>query len=384
MNVKVIDKDVLDTLKICHQVIDLGMSYQQVADNMHISAPTVGRRLEKAKKVGWVKEQISFDIPEEYREIRNYIFSADPDLENELLRVFSGKVHTVQIVASAGGREGLDTSRQNVAAAGAYFFEELWKSGAPSIVGVNWGRSLLAFSNSLRLYPNRELVIVPLFGDSGLHWTHPRHQEAAKYHSTRITHLISQKFSASEPIRLTFQALIPAKFAQSKSTRDAIKQYIESDPSYQAVYGTGGLIDQVDTVITGIGALDREGSWFNYIAYLDQADPESEFHRLSELGVVGDIAQHFVTKEGVVKKTHPAIDSINRRVIGIRPEHFIRVAERYRGQKSIAGAGVITIAAGRHKARVIVSAVQSKAVNHLIIDKDLAVEIKRLLNSDKE
>ena len=64
MNVKVIDKDVLDTLKICHQVIDLGMSYQQVADNMHISAPTVGRRLEKAKKVRWVKEQISFDTAE--------------------------------------------------------------------------------------------------------------------------------------------------------------------------------------------------------------------------------------------------------------------------------------------------------------------------------
>jgi len=381
MSVRVIDKDVLDMLKICHQVIDLGMSYQQVADHIGISAPTVGRRLEKAKKLGWVKEQISFDIPEKYQEVQNYIFSANPELEYEILETFKGKIQDVRIIASTRGTEGEEISRRYAAAAAAYMFEELWRSNAPNVVGVNWGRSLLAFAESLRVYPNRELAIVPLFGDSGVHWTHPRYEEATKYHSTRIAHLISRNYSAPEPIRLTFQALIPAKFAESESIREIIKQYIESDPSYQAVYGDDGLINQIDTIVSGIGALDREGSWFNYIAYLDQAEPEREFQRLSDLGVVGDIAQHFVTQEGVVEDTHPAIDSINQRVIGIRPEHFIQLAERYRGSESAAGAGVIIIAVGQHKARVVIAAIRSGAVNHLVIDENLAREIKRLLNS---
>ena len=446
-DVKVVDSDFLETLKICYLYADLGMTYQAISGYLGISTATVGRKIKAAREEELLEDKVTFRLPEEFLDIRNYIIS-NPKLEQEIIKRFGEHLDEIIVVPSGSD---IEAARDYAAAAVARLLEE--RLTGSNVLGVNWGHTILKVAKALNPpKPNPRLTCVPIFGNLGLLQSSLDYKRSSPYESTRIAYLMAHEFGALDPIGLSFQAFIPQEFADSGDVRS----YIENDISYQEVFGKKSerlfsikvatqeimndldnktishklqhefaehqislsqkanafikhegdewriadnqqmyiiknedilnvykarFIKEVDTIVSSIGALDKQSAWFRFTTYLGHGDPKHEFEELQSRGVVGDIGQHFVKIQGLVSESDPLIAGINKRVFGLNPnEHFVDLVKSYREQnKSIRGAGLVIVTVGTYKARATIAAIRS-GVNNLVVDENLAQEIIRIFD----
>lgn len=229
---------------------------------------------------------------------------------------------------------------------------------------------------------NAELEVIPIFGDLGVDPREKQFVEAHKYNANQVAEHIAERFGGRGPARLTFRAFIPPNIGRQEL--EVIRRYVRSDWSYQIVFGVEddegkllkeGRIHQAGTILWGLGAVERTSAWIQYARTVTDTD-------LRRMGkhIVGDIAQRFVTIEGVdapLPRELQAVAVMNSRVTGLSPRHCQALARRH-ADGELPGLGVVIVAGGADKAAVTLAAVRSSAVNHLIVGEDLAAALLRL------
>jgi hypothetical protein len=169
----------------------------------------------------------------------------------------------------------------------------------------------------------------------------------------------------------------------------AIRDFIESDVSYRRIFGgkddsgivQPGLIEHVDTLVTGLSSIDVQ----TLPIYRPGLITPEDLPVLEAAGVVGDLALHLVVDPSEIAAPPEAavrlVENINDLIVGASPADFLRVAENSRAGNSN-GLGVIVVAAGTWKSRILSTAIRSGAVNELITDLDTALAIGRHAGAD--
>ena len=365
------------------------LTQREVADYLGVSAPTIARRLKEARERGWLLESRAYRPPPHARDMSRYF--GDPELQYALASLLAshdvhGRLQRVEVVPLA---EDWEQSRDRCANVAARQLEEALRSGK-HVLACNWGQTTEAIARALRpATENEELKVVPIFGDLGVNPEDEQFTEAHRYYANQVAGLIAERFGASVPVRLPFKAFIPTSYEDPEL--GVIKGYLSNDISYQLVFGEkrsqdepAGYIHRAGTLISGVGALEERNAWFKYTQRVaTPAEPPMEpqdLKPMEEAGIVGDIAQHFVTIDGVDAGLPAGLEKVaamNERVVGLEPKHFQEVARRHVEDK-VPGLGVLIVAGGSNKAAVTLAAVRSGAVNHLIVDQELAAAVLAL------
>ena len=360
--------EVSQILRAAYLYTEFNMSNQEIADYLKTSQPTISRRLKEARLRKWLIEKPSLNWPEEMMDRREAICD-NVDLEKKILSLSKGNISIVRVCPRGKDDKNM---HEYIAAAAAKLIEEHLASGKHKI-GVNWGFTLFEMAQRLKPIRNPDISVIPIFGDLGL----PSSDNARRYDSSNIARLVAQRFHLkNDPIRLTFQAIIPESCIGEIET---IKQYLnEGDTSYREVFGgkgEAGLIGEIDTLITSIGALTEDTLWRHY---LPEFKNYSLLNKLRTKKVVGDVGQHFliqdVGKDGEV-------DEINRRINGLKLEHFSMLAEHHRKIRNVTnpkniGLGVVVLASGNiDKTEIVLEAIKRKLLNVLILDEDQAKKV---------
>ena len=360
-------------LRVAYLYSQFGMSNQEVANYLNISQPTVSRRLKEARNKKWLIEKPTICWPEELKHIQSSVYD-NLDLGNKIIELSNGTISKVRVCPPEFTNNNF---HEYVATATAQLIEDQLSSGE-HIMGINWGNTIYEMALRMNPFENPNLTIVPIFGDLGLSSNH----QARRYDSSNLARLIARRVNSKiDPIRLTFQAIVPRKFLEEI---EIIKKYLqEGDTSYGEVFGTKdkkGLINEVDTIITGVGALSEDTLWYHYLPELKD-NKYSVLKALEDKGVVGDVGQHFLSRD---RGNDKSIDEINHRVNGLMVEHFSNLAEKHRRNSNNIpqermGLGVVMAVSGNNKARIVLEAIKRNLVNTIILDETQAINVIQLI-----
>lgn len=301
--------------------------------------------------------------------------------------------------------------------------------GDEHTVGVNWGAVVKAVIDRIVPRPmdlidtDHTLTWVALFGDLNFHTTpqpHDRREDAEAddwdptlLNSNDHVSEIAKRFGKrGRAVRLAVPGIVPARVAayDEEVFRD-VCDWLTGHSSYKRIFGQpppndpsepraigrqqeGAIeteIERMDTIITGLGGAD---DYTELSRYLDGwlCDPETEnpcvvkafgdeIQKLrrfcEEKRIVGDIGGHLVPahshrEDGEVLQF---LSNVNRRLLAARPTDFADVARRHRRSKK--GAGVVAIAVGARKARILhsVLSMEDCPISHLVIDTHCALAL---------
>lgn len=286
-----------------------GITQEDIARTMGISRPTVSRLLQRARESGIV--QINIVEP----------FAIDEQLASEIVAAFG--LHAAIFVPGIPKRP--DLSQKWLGLAAARFLENEIQSN--EIIGVGWGRTLYAVSQSLTPIPKQDLLVVPLLGGLG--------QISPDFQVHEIARAIAEAFGGEWK-----QIYIPA-LVEDENLRLSLLQSKD-------LQELTAIWNSMTTALVGIGNVDFDAEMQMLFArYLD----EKTRARLARGGAVGDICMRFFDIEG-----HPVDGLVG--LTGIELEQ-LRSIKR-----------VIAVAGGVHKAEAILGALQGKFI-HVLITTDL-------------
>ncbi|GAP12396.1 transcriptional regulator, contains sigma factor-related N-terminal domain [Longilinea arvoryzae] len=297
-----------------------GLTQEDVARELKISRPTVSRLLQRAREEGIV--QIAISDP----------FFTDEALGAEIAR--SCGLQAAIVIPAVDRRPELSLKRLGLAA--ARYLEQTLKSD--DVLGVGWGRTLYAVSQSLAPTVKKDFLAVPLLGGLG--------QISPNFQVHEITRAIAEAFGGSWK-----QLYVPA-LVRDEMTKANLLQ-------------TKDLLDVVETwgtmtkALVGIGnfSFDVEMQML-FASYLD----EKTRSHLQAGGAVGDICVRFFDIQG-----NPVEGLVG--ATGIELEQLRRVQQ------------VIGVAGGVDKAEAILGAVRGKYIQVLITDDLTAKKILSMTRS---
>jgi DNA-binding transcriptional regulator LsrR (DeoR family) len=365
------------------------MPLKRIAEVFGKSPATITRRLDEVRQAGWLRDHPEFAPPPEiWKQIQNRMTCTE--VETELLeRLGSGLLNRITVLPSAMRGDSPETRPENVERIGRFAAVRLgdWLSEGEHVVGVNWGWSVRHCVASLRPpKPNPDLRFVPLVGNLSLDESDPYFEETIECSSNRLAQIAAAAFGAPRSPRLNTPAYIPRRFHGDPTGLRAIRDFIEGDVSYRRVFGgkkernkrDPGMIAQMDTLISGLSSLDVS----TLPIYRPDLITEQDIGSLQRSGVVGDLGLHLVVDPDHVGEGDGAagaklVDEINNLIVGASPEEFVRVADRARNGNG--GLGVVVLASGAWKARILLAAIRMGAVNELITDLETAIAMGKLL-----
>jgi len=176
------------------------------------------------------------------------------------------------------------------------------------------------------------------------------------------------------------RALIPRRFRGAAAK--TIREFIGETASYKEMFGgSAPLIDKVDSVLTSVGPSFRPMGFIHeelLKAGGTEAEPLTSKH-LSAL-VAGDIGGVLLPRPGLDTKGLVEVQNLNQMWTGINRRHFERIARQADETKR---PGVIVVSCGHDRAEIVAEVVRCGLVNELIVDRDLADKLAKLLSSDR-
>lgn len=379
----------IEALQVAYYHCVLEMPLKNIAEILGKSPATITRRLDEVRQAGWLRDHPEFTPPPEvWREIQGRMSCSAVEAA---LRDHFGVdlLQRVTVLPSSVRPDSADTREarpENVERVGLYAARRLAEtlSDGAHVVGVNWGWSVRHCVTNLRpTRTNPSLRFVPIVGNLSLDETDPHFEEAIECSSNRLAQAAASAFSAPRSPRLSTPAYIPRRFHGDARGLRAIRDFIESDVSYRRIFGGAdeagarqpGLLDHVDTLVTGLTSLDVD----TLPVYRPNLITTDDLPVLQRAGVVGDLALHMLVERNgdATAQDSPEqklVQEINDLIVGAAPADFIRVAERARrGETS--GLGVIVLAVGAWKARILTTAIRLRAVNELVTDLETALAI---------
>jgi DNA-binding transcriptional regulator LsrR (DeoR family) len=372
---------VLESLQVAYYHCVLQMPLKSVAVLLDRSPATVTRRLEEARRRGWVHDHPEFTPPQDvWRELQCHMTCGEAEralvqaLGAELLPRVTVLPSTVRPETEARATRPELVERIGLHAA-AKLAEAL--SVGPHVVGLNWGWSVRQCVLNLRPpKPNPEVRFVPLVGSLSLDENDPHFEEAIECSSNRLAQAAAAAFQGPRPSRLSTPAYIPRKFSADTAGLSAIRRFITEDVSYQRVFGEGGWMEAADTVVTGLSSIDVQ----SLPDYRPDLITAHDVPALQRAGVVGDLALHLMTDPARAAECSEEdaglVQEINSLLVGAGPDDLRRIAQRARQSGA---PGVIVLATGPWKADILLAAIRHGAVNELVTDLETAMAIGRRL-----
>jgi len=373
-----------------------GRSNKEIAALLQSTETRVSRRLKEAREAGFVI--ICPNVPEEI--IRRFEpFEGAKQLEAVLKQAIgTSRVKEVIVVPPQRFTEGQRRagSPDWLADAAA---RRLWyhaQQGKITSVGLSWGRTLRAVARAAgRVAPPVErarvgagITWIPVLGDL----LHPAEEEAYSLSSSTLAADFTKAFGgeAESSLALYIPAYIPGKFLEKlpkkeREQRQAIiHDFITMLPNYRLIFGPTDngqqpLMEQLDALVTSVGAPpapDTKQPWWSLTQQLMEGE-EAQVQRAT----VGNLAGQFITDEEVDPEDARGIEEINARVFGPKIEDFKRLAKNSKAKKS---PGLLVVAAGTFKARVVHRISLAGLVGELIIDQALAMELLRLMDHEEQ
>ena len=394
----------LEALQVAYYHCVLEMPLKNIAELLSKSPATITRRLDEVRQAGWLRDRPVFDPPAEvWHQLQSRMTCAD--VEAALLSHFGKdllqRITVLPSVVRPAAAEEREARPENVERVGLFAANRLSEAllDGAHVVGVNWGWSVRQCMVNLHpSHPNPALRFIPIVGNLSLDENDPHFEEAIECSSNRLAQTAATAFGAPRSPRLSTPAYIPRRFHDDASGLHAIRDFIEGDVSFRRIFGgrdesggcQPGLVEQVDTLVTGLTSLDVE----TLPIYRPNLITPEDIPVLQRAGVVGDLALHLIVSENSGSQ-HSALSTrhstperqlvakINDLIVGASPRDFIRVAARSRAGES-RGLGVLVLAAGPWKAQILTTAIRLGAVNELITDLETAIAIGRYAGVERQ
>jgi DNA-binding transcriptional regulator LsrR (DeoR family) len=387
----------------------LGMSPKQIEALHNWSQATISRRLNQAKKAGYLQETVTFTPGKDIDKIEDFFPNS---AQEDAIESHFGKEHLLRkviIVPTPTATAPKDERTKRVGRAAAIYLANVLKDHY--VVGVSFGRTLrdvvMGFSEpyNVAVRPSREgVMFVPLVGGLSVLPERSGSQRdvfecAASSLAIQLARVFLGESAATGQISLPTPAFVPTIFLADTPPKDwddrinVARQFVKSIPEYRQIFGIGearnrdpgALIGQMDIMLTSVGGLldptasSQPGTQSSEAGWMSTSGPVTteEYAQLASEGVVGDIAGHFITDSEVTEFGKDSIiTKVNRRVFGASPRDFQVCAQRtYENDRP----GVVMVASTANKAKAVVSAINKGCVSTLIIDQELADAMESLV-----
>jgi DNA-binding transcriptional regulator LsrR (DeoR family) len=385
---------------------------EQIAEHLGIKQPDVSRRLKLAEERGWLSRPGFLrgkDISEQRMvEIENSFYHKLPELRDliEGLSRHRGPVDApprVQVFYSgstATDKSGYQKRQELFGWNAALYVQDL----VPRMhrVGVAWGKTISRLIGGLQpLSPkfDRGTLFFPVSGE-------PLREHGEENSATSLASQL-QKLVEGAPHGPGLNMVIPCVPDQfSVQVTEDIKHLLLAQvEGYRRIFlGDGGhspLIDEMDTLITGVGTASKTSTdpWLIERVNAMRNDPpltreDFEAYTFGDIGGVylprPELGQLIAARSGRPSSNAKSararsstvaakVDRINSQWTGIQREHVAKCSARARTSEQTVG--VIVLAIGRAKSEPIIEAVNQSLVNHLLIDQDLADALVEDLSS---
>ena len=378
-----------EALQVAYYHCILEMPLKTIAELLGKSPATITRRLDEVRQAGWLRDHPEFTPPPEiWKDLQARMTCTDVEIA---LKTYFGpeRPPRISVLPSPPARPGEDLRQARpevVERIGLFAARRLADSlgDGDHVVGVNWGWSVRQAVVNLRpARPNPNVRFVPIVGSLSLDERDPHFDEAIECSANRLAQLAASAFDAPRSPRVTTPAYIPRRFHRDPRGLRAIRDFVEGDVSYLRIFGgkdengarQPGLMDQVDTLVTGLSSIDVD----ILPVYRPHLITQEDIPILQRAGVVGDLALHLIVESEEMDRNSPErqlVETINSLIVGAEPSDFVKVADRARRADS-QGLGVVVLSVGAWKARILTTAIRMGAVTELITDMDTALAIAR-------
>lgn len=351
-----------------------------ISEKLKVSQPQVSRLLKHARKRGLLVDRdpiFSVTCRDHllWDEARQRFVSDDP-LVRELRHLSGGLLKRVHVIYGKADD----------------FYPEAARALIPllnhvRLVGVTWGRTLCMTAEALqRLSPQplrsspRSVEFIPLCGEP-----FEDREDPLQYSSSALVSLLTQVVAgpkAPNPLSLAgVYAFIPCSFAGPDVS--LIRRFLLLGKGYRAIFGDPNarrqhprppLVEQLDTILTGVGAPITQRQGIFLTERINQGDlSKDDLHHL-----LGDMSGILVPKRTCPEPLRRRIAELNGdRWTGMKEDHIRRCAHAHPAKSP----GVVVIASHKNRARMILRCAQDEMINTLIISKELANEILRLIRN---
>jgi DNA-binding transcriptional regulator LsrR (DeoR family) len=383
----------------------MNFKQEQIADHLGIKQPDVSRRLKLAEERGWLSRPTFLrgkDINDQrLQEIENAFYQRLPELRRCIDRLSRRgrpldsppQVHVFYGGSTATDKAGYHKRQQLFGWNAALYVQEL----IPHMhrIGVAWGKTIARLIDGLRpLHPKfaKGTLFFPVSGE-------PLREHGEENSATTLASGL-QAFVEGGPhdppgLNMVIPC-IPDRFDEAVTAE--IKQSLLGQvEGYRRIFlgeaGLGPLIDEIDTLITGVGTASKTSTdpWLIERVNAMRKDPPltREDFEACTYGDIGgvyllrpDLGERIALRNartsGGTNKTarernaivEAKVRRINAQWTGIQREHVARCADRARASERTPG--VIVLAIGRAKSEAVIETVNQSLVNHLLIDQDLA------------
>jgi len=378
---------------------------EQIAEHLGIRQPDVSRRLKLAEERGWLSRPTFLrgkDISDERLEaIEHAFYQKLPELRHLIGRLSRQRrpadpppqVRVFYSGPSATDKVGYHKRQQLFGWNAALYIQEL----VPRMhrVGMAWGKTIARLIDGLHplhLKFEKGTLVFPVSGE-------PLREHGEENSATTLAAGLQESVEggpAEGPGLNMIIPCVPDHFDEAVTAQ--IKHSLLGQVAgYRRIFlgeaGQRPLIDEIDTLITGVGTASKTSAdpWLIERVNAMQKDPPLTREDF-EAYTFGDIAgvyllrpklnklvaaRHADNSRGDGRKARERnvdveakINRINTQWTGIQREHLSRCAER--AWASPQTPGVIVLAIGRAKSAIVIEAVNQSLVNHLLIDQDLA------------
>ena len=391
---------------------------KDIATKLDVSEATVSRLL---KDNPFLRRDVFFDstaIPDDDPDFLKKVDSlAGLSGLSERLTKISANDYKIEVEVCLSTHR--DDSVDRFTEAGAPVIAQ-WLSRS-NIVGVCWGGALARLvlptaqklKSSKDMNEEKRIKFIPM---CGIISTNP---DAIYYSSTNVALLFNKEINSDfeelgSPSRGIYNLnCIPMRhpkgFGFNEKNYRIVQEYMDSVfPDHKRIFRTPEeesrvletLPYNIDTLVTGIGGKGNRFEHLDEDAHfpvekrvnkvpLPKGNPDTYLKwkgksvtkatLLKEI-VCGDIGGVLLPKKQPDEKTQEIaeeiIDSLNERLATLRASHLEHCGKRPEDGNSN---GVIAIAAGTHKADVVIAGLEKGYISRLLIDSDLATALQKKL-----
>lgn len=353
---------------------------QTIADALGVSQPEVSRLLAEARAGGWlgapsftiVDNQVWKQAQERFYSTANLCAALQQRFGQE-----GQRLHRISLLHT-GQAARIDTGAVDI-------FRSLL--GEAGTVGVTWGRTISRVVDALRQrvadmpIPGRAgtVTFVPLCGE-------PLADGDPSSHSSSVLALrLAEIFNtgsaaASAPSIAGVPAFIPLRVGGSEEMT-TIRRLISLVRGHARVFGTPDgrsadkppLVENLDAILTSVGRVDpdRRGTFLTERIQMGDIS-EGQMMR----SVAGDIGGVIIPNSGIDAADSRHIAAMNSTWTGVHLDHLRKCADAakragFRRKRP----GVVLIALGAHRVKVVLRCIELGLVNELVIDKELALKL---------
>jgi DNA-binding transcriptional regulator LsrR (DeoR family) len=363
-----------------------GKYQQAIADALGISQPEVSRLLAEATSEGWLGRP-SFTVVnvDTWQQAEDRFYSTAV-LCADLRRRFGRqgqRLHRISLLHT--GQDGRIDAR-----AVGILTTLLGEAGT---VGVTWGRTISRVVDALHArvadMPVRDkagkVTFVPLCGEPLADGDPVSHSSSVL--AMRLTEIFNAGNAAtSAPSIAGVPAFIPLKVGKLKE-ETTIRHLISLVRGHARVFGIPDgprgevppLVENLDAILTSVGRVDPDRRGI-FLKERSQIGDISEAQMMRS--VAGDMGGVIIPNPRIDADDERRITEMNDNWTGVRAEHLRKCADAAHGAGfNRKRPGVILLALGAHRLKVVLRCIELGLVNELVIDKELADELGKHLRA---